>query len=157
MAHPNEALVRDSYAAFSRGDMDALRNQYFAEDVRWHVPGRNLVAGDYEGVAQILGLFGRVFDLSGGTFSAEPRDVLANDDRAVVLVTQRAERAGKHWEDNTVQVIRIRDGKTTEAWLYQADQYAADEFWSRNAITQAPPGLARITVAGLGEGGREQR
>ena len=130
MAHPNEVLVRDSYAAFSRGDTDVLRNQYLAADIRWHLPGRNLVTGDYEGVAQVLGLFGRVFELSGGTYSAEPHDVLANDEHAVVLVTQRAERAGKHWEDNSVQVMRLRDGKTTETWLYHADQYAADEFWS---------------------------
>ena len=36
MAHPNEVLVREGLAAFGRGDLDALRNQYFAEDIRWH-------------------------------------------------------------------------------------------------------------------------
>ena len=50
MAHPNETLVREAFAAFGRGDMDALRSQYFAEDIRWHIPGRNPLAGDYEGV-----------------------------------------------------------------------------------------------------------
>jgi ketosteroid isomerase-like protein len=40
MAHPNETLIRDAFAAFGRGDMDALRNQCFAEDIRWHVPGQ---------------------------------------------------------------------------------------------------------------------
>ena len=28
MAHPNEDLVREAYAAFGRGDMDALRDKY---------------------------------------------------------------------------------------------------------------------------------
>ena len=130
MAHPNEVLVREAYAAFGRGDMDALRSQYWAEDIRWHVPGRSLLAGDYEGVAQVLEVFGRLFELSGGTFSAELRDVLANDEHAVALYTGRAERAGKHWEDNVVQVIHIRDGKATEIWNYPADQYGWDEFWS---------------------------
>jgi ketosteroid isomerase-like protein len=41
MAHPNEDLVREAYAAFGRGDMDALRDKYFAENVRYHVTGRS--------------------------------------------------------------------------------------------------------------------
>jgi ketosteroid isomerase-like protein len=130
VAHPNEVLVRGAYAAFGSGDMDTLRNQYFTEDIRWHLTGRNLLTGDYVGMAQILELFGRVFELSGGTYSGEPHDVLANDELAVVLVTQRAEGAGKRWEDNSVQVIHIRERKWTETWVYPADQYAVDEFWS---------------------------
>jgi hypothetical protein len=48
MAHPNEDLVREGFAAFGRGDLDALRDQYFAESLRDHVPGRSPIAGDYE-------------------------------------------------------------------------------------------------------------
>jgi ketosteroid isomerase-like protein len=129
VAHPNEVLAREANAAFSRGDMDAM-SQYWAEDILWHQPGRSLLAGDSEGVAQVLELFGRVFELSGGTLSAELRDVLASDEHAVMLLTLRAERAGKHFEDSTVQVIHIRDGKATEIWNYPADQYGWDEFWT---------------------------
>jgi hypothetical protein len=56
-AHPNEELMRAAIAAFQHGDMDALREKYFAEDIRWHFPGRSPLAGDYEGVAQVLGSF----------------------------------------------------------------------------------------------------
>jgi ketosteroid isomerase-like protein len=55
---------------------------------------------------------------------------VANDEHAVALFTAHAERAGKHLEDNTVQVTHIRDGKESEVWFYPADQYATDEFWS---------------------------
>ena len=65
MAHPNEDLVREAFAAFGRGDLDALRHQYFAEGLRYHVPGRSPVAGDYEGAAQVVEFFGRLFELSG--------------------------------------------------------------------------------------------
>ena len=129
MAHPNEVLAREAYAAFGRGDMDAL-HQNWAENIRWHSPGRGPLAGDYQGTAQILEFLGRLSELSGGTFSADLRDVLASDDHAVMLFTLRAERAGKHWEDNTAQVSHIRDGKVTEIWNYPADQYGWDEFWS---------------------------
>lgn len=130
MAHPNEDLVREGFAAFGRGDIDALRDQYFAGDIRWHVPGRSPVAGDYDGVAQVVGFFGRLFELSGGTLRLELRDVLANDEHAVALYTVRAEREGRRLEDNTVNTFHMRDGKVTEVWTHTTDLYAVDEFWS---------------------------
>jgi uncharacterized protein len=130
MAHPNEDLVREGFAAFSRGDIDALRDRYFAGHVRWHVPGRSPLAGDYDGLAQVLELFGRLFELSGGTLRIELHDVLANDEHAVALFTVRAEREGRRLEDNQVNTFHLRDGKVTEVWAQGTDVYASDEFWS---------------------------
>jgi uncharacterized protein len=130
VAHPNEAFLREGFEVLGRGDLDTLLSQYWAEDMRWHVSGRSPLAGDGEGAAQFLEWLGRVFELSGGTWSFELQDVLANDQQAVVLGTQRAEREGKHWEDNALGVYHIRDGKIAEFWNYLGDQYAADEFWS---------------------------
>lgn len=130
MAHPNEDLVREGFAAFGRGDIDALRDQYFAGDIRWHVPGRSPVAGDYDGVAQVVEFFGRLFELSGGTLRLELHDVLANDEHAAALYTVHAEREGRRLEDNTVNTFHMRDGKVTEVWTHTTDLYAIDEFWS---------------------------
>ena len=130
MAHPNEDLVREAYAAFGRGDMDALRDKFFTQDVRYHVTDRSPLAGDYEGVDQVLQFFARIFEMSGGTFSFELHDVLANDEHAVALVTVRGERAGKQLNDNMVQISHLRDGKAYEVWNPATDQYAQDEFWS---------------------------
>lgn len=130
MAHPNEDLTREGFAAFGRGDFDALRRQYFAEDIRYHFPGRGPLAGDYEGVAQVLELFGRAFELSGGTLRLELHDVIANDEHAVALFTAHAERADRRLEDRAVLVYHVRDGKVTETWLHPGDLYAGDEFWS---------------------------
>ena len=130
MTHPNEDLVREGFAAFGRGDLDALQSQFYAEDIRWHFPGKSPFGGDIEGVAEVIKWLGRSFEASGGTIRLELHDVVANDEHAVALFTARAERAGKHLEDNTVQVAHIRDGKETEVWFYPADLYATDEFWS---------------------------
>jgi ketosteroid isomerase-like protein len=129
VAHPNEDLVREGFAALGRGD-NALRKQFFADDIRYHVPGRSPIAGDYEGAEQVLQLFARVFELTGGTFSFELHDVLANDEHAVALVTVRAERAGKQLTDNEVLTYHIRDGKVSEVWAHHSDDYAVDEFYS---------------------------
>ena len=130
MAHSNKDLVREAYAAFGRGDMDALRDKFFTQDVRYHVTDRSPLAGDYEGVDQVLQFFARIFEMSGGTFSFELHDVLANDEHAVALVTVRGERAGKQLNDNMVQISHLRDGKAYEVWNQATDQYAQDEFWS---------------------------
>jgi ketosteroid isomerase-like protein len=129
MAHPNESLVREGFAAFERGDLDALL-QLYAEDVRFHYPGRSPLAGDYQGMAQLIEFSGQLAELSGSSIRLELHDVLANDEHAVALFTARAERAGRQLEDNTVQVLHIRDGKVTDVWFHRTDLYAVDEFLS---------------------------
>jgi len=130
MAHPNEDVMREGIAAFTRGDLDALTEKYFAEDIRWHFPGRSPLAGDYEGVDQVIELFGLLFELTGGTYRVEVEDIVANDEHVFVLYTGRAERAGRQLEERTVLVSRIRDGKQAETWIYPGDLYATDEFLS---------------------------
>jgi ketosteroid isomerase-like protein len=130
MAHPNEEIVREGYAAFGRGDIEALQTRFFAADIRWHFPGRSPFGGDYEGVGQVLDWLGRSFQASDGTIRIELHDVIGNDEHVVALTTARAERAGKRLEDNTVQVFHLQDGKVTEVWTHPSDQYASDDFWS---------------------------
>jgi hypothetical protein len=62
-------------------------------------------------VPEVLAVFGRAFELTGGTLHLELHDVIANDEHAVALYTARGERAGRRLEDRTVQVWHIRDGK----------------------------------------------
>jgi ketosteroid isomerase-like protein len=130
MAHPNEDVVRESFAAFEGGDMDAARKYWTTDDFRYHVPGRSLLAGDYEGQEQMLQFMARLAELTGGTFSGELHDVLANDEHAAVMMTIRGERAGKQLNHNVVLVYHFRDGKITEVWTHPTDLYAYDEFWS---------------------------
>jgi ketosteroid isomerase-like protein len=127
--HPNITAIRKGYDAFNKGDMETLI-PLFDEAVVWHVPGRSPLASDYDGVAQVIEFFGRLFELSQGTLRLELHDVLANDEHAVALYTVRAEREGRRLEDNMVATFHVRDGKITEAWTQATDLYASDEFWS---------------------------
>ena len=129
MAHPNEELIRRGYDAFMAGDMDTL-NEFFADNIVWHAPGRNQLSGDHRGKEQVFAVFAKLGELTGGTFRLEIHDVLANDEHAVVLARSMAERGGKRLDDNGVQVFHIQDGKITEQWLHPGDTYAGDEFFS---------------------------
>jgi ketosteroid isomerase-like protein len=130
MTHPNEVLLREAFAAFMRGDLEALQTKYFAEDIRYHVAGRSQIAGDYEGIGEVLGFFGRLFELSGGTLRLELHDVVANDEHGVALFKVLAERDGKQLADNEFLVAHpTPDGKAAEIWTQSTDVYASDEFW----------------------------
>jgi len=128
MAHPNEELVRRGYQAFATGDMATL-NELFADDIVWHAPGRNQLAGTYRGKEEVFATFQKVAELSGGTFKLDIHAVLADDEHVVVLARATGEREGKTLDDNSVQVFHIKDGQVTEQWLHPGDAYASDDFW----------------------------
>lgn len=130
MTQPNEDLVRAASAAFGRGDLGALQDQFFAENIVWHIAGTGPLAGDYAGVAQVMGLLGKIAALAGGTVQPELHDVLVSADHTVALTTIRVQRAGKQLQLNLVHVIHAENGKATEVWTSSSDPAAAAEFWS---------------------------
>jgi ketosteroid isomerase-like protein len=128
MAHPNEELIRGGYEAFAKGDIPDVLSR-FAEDIVWHVPGRSPVGGDYRGHDGVMSFFGKLMEMSGGTFALEVHDLLATDDHAVALIRATAERDGTSRAFNSAHVWHVADGKATEFWALSTDPYADDEFW----------------------------
>jgi len=128
MAHPNVDLLNKGYDAFDKGDLDTVR-QLFADDIVFHVTGRSQLAGDYRGIDEVFGFFGKLIELSGGTFKIERHSVLADDEHATVISTSSAQRDGKSLTVRTVDVFHVADGRVTECWTIADDQYAEDEFW----------------------------
>ena len=124
--HPNIARMRDGYAAFAKGDFNTL-NDLFAEDVLWHVDGRNQLAGEYRGRDAVYGFFGRLMELTEGSFHLDVLALLADDDHAMALVTESASRGGRRSESLNVHVFRMRAGVVLESWDASTDQYTLDE------------------------------
>ena len=139
MTQPNEDLVRAASAAFGRGDLNALRDRFFADNIIWHVAGTGPLAGGYQGAAQVIGQLGKIAGLPGGTVRPELHDVLVSTDHTVVLATIRAARAGKHLQLNVARVIHAENDKSTEASTHSSDPAAAAAFWSWRPITVRGP------------------
>jgi len=130
MTQPNEDPIQAANSAFGRGDLGAM-DQFFTANIAWHLAGTGPLAGEYHGVAQVMGLLGKMSELSGGTIRHELHDVLASNDHTVVLATVSAHRAGKQLQDNVVHVIHgSGDGQATEIWTTHSDPAAEAEFWS---------------------------
>ena len=128
--HPNVARLKKGYEAFAKGDMDTL-NDLFADDIVWHVPGNNPLAGDYKGKEEVFGFFMKIAQETNGTFGFEMHDMLANDRHSVVLADAHADRNGKQMRQKNVHIFHINDeAKVTEFWGMAEDSAAVDAFWS---------------------------
>ena len=124
--HPNVARIRDGYTAFAKGDF-AVLTDLFAEDLLWHDSGRNQLSGDYRGREAVFGLFGKLMEVTEGSFRIDLRALFADDERGVALVILAASRGGRSVEVREAHVFHMRDGKVVEFWNASADQYAFDE------------------------------
>ena len=128
--HPNAELVRRFHDAQQLGDAAALMDM-LADDIVWHVPGRNLLSRDYHGKAEVAGFWARARELSGGTVRTELIDVLGGEEFGIVLVRVFAERGGERLGGQfQAFTYRIQDGRVAEFWFMVQDRYAVDAFWS---------------------------
>jgi ketosteroid isomerase-like protein len=131
--HQSEKLIRDFYAAQGRfyagGGSAEEVEALMTEDIAWHVPGRNAIAGHYQGRHEVMDYFSRRRDLARGSLRVEIRRVLADDEYVLQLAGGQAELRGTTHPWETVGVYRIRDGRIAECWLVPFDQYAFDEIW----------------------------
>jgi ketosteroid isomerase-like protein len=128
--HQAAEIVRRFTEAQQRGDAAVLM-ELLADDVVWHVPGKNLLSRDYVGKAEVAGFWTRARELSGGTVRIELIDVLGGDAFGIALVRVFGEREGRSLGGQfQAFTYRIEDGKVAEFWFMVEDRYAVDAFWS---------------------------
>lgn len=125
----NLELMQAGYKAFGEGDMATL-STLMADDIVWHVAGDNPLSGDYSGKEAVFGFFARIVEETGGTFNLDIHDILANQEHAVALVNQSAQRGSKTLRGRSVHIAHLEEGKLTEFWAMNDDQAAFDRFWS---------------------------
>jgi ketosteroid isomerase-like protein len=130
MANANEDLVRQGYKAFGEGDMDTLRS-LFAPDAVHVATGNNPLAGEYKGADAILGYYGKLFELSDGTFAAELETMkVESDDSVAATHRDKAKRGDKTLDQAETLTFTISGGKFTRIVENHSDQAAYDAFWS---------------------------
>jgi uncharacterized protein len=77
-----------------------------------------------------LASFEKEFELSGGTYTVDVHDVLADDNHAVALLRSTAPRDARTLDMDYVLVLHIDDRKITEGWEFWICQASVAEFWS---------------------------
>ncbi len=124
------APVRRGYAAFNSQDLDTLRS-IFAADVVQHVPGNGPVAGTHKGVDAVLGYYGKLAELTGGTFRAHLVDVHGDGLGHVLALHQTlATRNGTTRASRGSILFTVVGDKVTDLLELHADLPADDAFLS---------------------------
>ena len=126
--HPNLQRMRDGYAAFAKGDLAAF-DELWADDIRWHNSGENPISGTFVGRQEIFEMFGRLAELTEGTFRLEPRAIVADDQWGFAAVMLSAHRGERSLETMDVHTVRLVDGRVTEFWQTSTEPVRADEFY----------------------------
>lgn len=139
--------TKKAYAAFGGGDIATL-TELIAPDCIWHVSGRSQLTGDYVGHEQILGYFGKLYELTEGTFTATLDDVGETEAGLVTcMVTLNGRREGRTLTTRMVEIGRVNDaGQLAECWWYAEDAYTADEFFGPNVIVLSEQARASAPV-----------
>jgi hypothetical protein len=126
----NEDKVRQGYEAFGKGDMDTLRS-IMTPDVIQSVPGKSQVSGDHKGVDNVLGYYGTLFELTGGTLKADLQSVKDDGaDKVVAVHHLTAQRNGKSYDQNETLTFTLSGGKISRLDESHPDQAAFDAFFS---------------------------
>jgi uncharacterized protein len=120
MGHANEAVLRAMYDAYYMGDGEAFLD-VLADDVVFHALPGTPIAGTYRGKQEVAELLARIADATGGSFTIDVHDVLANDEHGIGLVRARGEWEGRTLDEPLVHVTHIQDGKVTEFWSHPHD------------------------------------
>ena len=138
-AHGGAALsaaeVVDRFYAVQRSfyigePVEAELARLLAADVAWHVPGRNVIAGDYQGRDEVMAYFRRRRDLADRSFVVTPRGTLADATRVVHFADGEAVLGGETRRWRTVGIFEVAQQRLAECWLVPFDQHAFDEIWA---------------------------
>jgi uncharacterized protein len=126
--HPHALLARRAWQAVSRGDREELA-ALVASDVVWHATAPHPWFGDHpglEGAFDFLAQLGAAVEV----FDATLLDVLASDERALVLFHVSAQRGGARLETDYVMIARVSGGRIVEIWTAALNARAVEAFWS---------------------------
>lgn len=124
----NTELARRAWDAVSRADVDEIE-ALFASDIVWHATGNAPWRGDHRGLEAILDYLGQVGE-SSEVFDASLIDVLASEERVLLVFHVRLERQGSAVELDYLLLARVRDGVTQEVWTCPLDPDALALFWA---------------------------
>lgn len=121
-------LVRRGYAAFAAGDFDTLR-AIMARDVVQHVPGQGPLSGHHKGIDAVLDYYGKLFELSGGTFRADLIEVHGDGAGHALAVHQTSmERNGARRIAHGSILFTVLGDRATDLLELRADLPGDDAF-----------------------------
>ncbi|WP_306314505.1 nuclear transport factor 2 family protein [Streptomyces hydrogenans] len=127
--HPDSAVVRRGYQAFSDGDMETLRS-LMTSDCTHHSPGLSRMSGHFKGTDNILRHYGQLMEFTHGTFEITLHDVYVDGrGHAMSHHTWHADGLDRGLEMKGGLFFTLVGGKITDIDECVASIEESDAFW----------------------------
>ena len=131
---PTREQVQQAYGALATGDINEI-SKYWAADLRWLVPGHNILSGWKEGLQAFVDFMMQVGQMSENSFHMDLITVTVNDEYSTDITRNRGHRAGdpnKKLDITLGHTLRWRDGKVIEGkgGIFGDGTTQYDQFWS---------------------------
>jgi ketosteroid isomerase-like protein len=128
--HPDVTLVKRGYEAFNSADISTL-TEIIADDAVQTMVGDNLVSGEFKGRDNILGMYGKLAELTNGTYKVDIEQTFTDGNGTVVVVhRQTATREGKSLDNRQALIFRVVGGKVVSLTDASDDIAIDDDFYS---------------------------
>lgn len=140
--HPNVAVVQRYYEAYGASDIELIRNEIFAKDITWTIPGHHPLAGKKQGADEVFAFFEQ---LNKAKFKAEVLFLGGNDNYVVDVHRGWSNLTdGENVDQTWALLYEVADGRITSAVNFPGDQHAADTFfWNVYNLKPLPDRLAQ--------------
>lgn len=137
MTHPNQEIINKFFEAYSKRDMDAIR-QVLAEDAIWTALGQHPLAGVKNGINEIIAFFDAMGGIMGkSNVKVEKLVIGANDNYLIEcqhVWTNRDD--GVNLDHHVCVLWTFKNGKILSGMHFFADPQAADRFFSTISTRQ---------------------
>jgi len=127
--HPNAQIARRAWEAISHGDVDTLL-EVLDPAVVWHATARGTPwFGTHRGAEAVVDYLARVGEASE-FFEATLADVLASDERVLLVFHASFRRRGRLAELDYQLLGRFENGRVAEMWTTPLDPATIEAFWA---------------------------
>ena len=127
----NQQIVDRFFEAYKKRDMKIVR-EVMAEDIVWHFPGQNPMAGDKKGLEEVIEFFDIMGKIMMRSRPEMEKLIMAENDRYFI----ECQHSKTHREDNnnlehySTVLWTIENGKIIEGRHFFADPQGVDKYFS---------------------------
>jgi uncharacterized protein len=128
VAHPLVQRIVSYQASMANGDFNAGRT-IFAPDVRYIVPGKNVLSGTFSGPDDVMGYFGRLMQVTNGSYEIIEMNWLVCGEKVILETKNRATMGERNLTWDEAILFEFEGGLKKRIEMFQADQTAVDHFF----------------------------
>jgi uncharacterized protein len=99
-------------------------------DVIQSVPGKSQIAGEHKGIDDVLGYYGQLFELSGGTLVVQLESTKVEGHTVVSTHHATAQREGRSWDTKENITFSFSGDRVARLDEAPTDLAGFDAFWA---------------------------